>query len=39
MKISYLIFGILVLVLCICPPALAAGNATPKAVVLDLSIQ
>jgi hypothetical protein len=37
MKISYLIFGIMVLVLCICPPALAAGNATPRAVVLDLS--
>jgi hypothetical protein len=38
MKISYLIFGILVLVLCICPPAPAAENATPKAVVLDLSL-
>jgi len=38
MKISYLIFGILVLVLCICPPAVAAENATPKAVVLDLSL-
>jgi hypothetical protein len=39
MKISYLLLGMLVLVLCICicPPAVAAGNATPKAVVLDLS--
>ena len=38
MKISYLVFGIMVLVLCIYPPASAAENATPKAVVLDLSI-
>ncbi|MFA5266479.1 MAG: hypothetical protein WC379_00790 [Methanoregula sp.] len=37
MRISYLLLCILVLVLCVCPPAIAAGNATPKAVVLDLS--
>jgi hypothetical protein len=37
MKISYLVIGILVFVLCICPPAIAAGSAAPKAVVLDLS--
>jgi hypothetical protein len=37
MKISYLVFGILVLVLCMYPPVSAAENTTPKAVVLDLS--
>jgi LPXTG-motif cell wall-anchored protein len=37
MKTYYLIFGIMVLVLCICPLASAAENATPKAVVLDLA--
>lgn len=38
MKLTCLLIGILVLALVLCPPAMAAGNATPKAVVLDLSI-
>jgi hypothetical protein len=38
MNISYLVIGFMVFVLCICPPASAAANATPTAVVLDLSI-
>jgi len=38
MKQTCLLIGILVLALVLCPPAMAAGNATPKAVVLDLSI-
>ena len=38
MKLTCLLIGILVLALVLCTPAMAAGNATPKAVVLDLSI-
>lgn len=38
MKNSCLLLGILVLILCICPAIPAAENATPKAVVLDLSV-
>jgi hypothetical protein len=37
MKMSYLVFGILVLALCLCPPVSAAENPGPKSVVLDLS--